>query len=75
VYFDNEVNVNDLRLPKMTEDAQSSFLWRDVEKAHIEKILKLFKGNQRKTQTAIGYGSINTLVKKIEEYGINAKGI
>jgi len=42
----------------------------DVEKALIEKVLKLKKGNLSQTQLTIGYGSINTLKSKIEKYGI-----
>jgi len=47
-----------------------SLNWRDVEKQHIIKVLKLKKGNKRQAHIALGYGSINTLNKKIEEYGI-----
>jgi transcriptional regulator with PAS, ATPase and Fis domain len=47
-----------------------SLNWRDVEKQHIIKVLKLKKGNKRQANIALGYGSINTLNKKIEEYNI-----
>lgn len=47
-----------------------SLKWQDIEKEHIENVLRLKKGNQRQTCLAIGYKSINTLRKKIEDYGI-----
>ena len=48
-----------------------SLKWKDVEKQHIIKVLKLKKGNKRQANMALGYGSINTLNKKIKEYNIN----
>jgi DNA-binding NtrC family response regulator len=49
---------------------EQSLNWRDVEKQHIIKVLKLKKGNKRQANIALGYGSINTLNKKIEDYNI-----
>jgi len=48
-----------------------SLSWKDAEKAHIEYVLKLKKGNQRQAWQALGYGSINTFKSKLREYGIN----
>ena len=48
-----------------------SLSWKDAEKAHIEYVLKLKKGNQRQAWQALGYGSINTFRSKLREYGIN----
>jgi len=47
-----------------------SLRWEDAEKEHIEFVLKLKKGNQRQAWQALGYGSINTLRKKIKGYNI-----
>ena len=43
--------------------------WEFVEKEHIERVLKHFNGNKRQTALAIGW-AINTLVSKMEKYGI-----
>jgi DNA-binding NtrC family response regulator len=43
----------------------------DVEKEHIEKVLKIFAGNRKKTAEALGI-SEKGLYLKIKEYGINA---
>lgn len=71
VFCDEEVNVSDLpeRVFNVPEDI--SFKWEDVEKAHIQRVLNYYKGNQRQTCMALGYGSINTLKKKMTEYDIN----
>jgi transcriptional regulator of acetoin/glycerol metabolism len=50
--------------------AESSFKWKDAEKVLIQKVLKLTNGNKAQAQKLIGYGSINTLNGKMEEYGI-----
>jgi len=58
------------RFHSNTEGA--SLLWRDAEKNHIIKVLNICRGNQRRTWLALGYGSLNTLKKKIREYEIEA---
>ncbi|WP_169705264.1 hypothetical protein [Runella slithyformis] len=47
-----------------------SLRWKDVEKAHLQKVLQLVNGNQRKALQLFGYDSMNTLVAKIKEYFI-----
>lgn len=49
---------------------EESLRWEDVEKRHIEKVLKLKRGNQRQAWLALGYGSINTFRNKMKEYNI-----
>ncbi len=44
----------------------------DVEKEHIDKVLKIFSGNRKKTAEALGI-SEKGLYLKIKEYGINAE--
>jgi len=50
---------------------EESLRWEDVEKRHIEKVLKFKKGNQRQAWLTLGYGSINTLRGKIKQYNID----
>lgn len=70
VLNENEVSLSDLPSRFKSPSGEGSLKWEDVEKAHIEKVLKLKKGNQRQAWLALGYGSINTLRKKISEYNI-----
>jgi len=71
VLSDNEVSLADLPARFKDTFGEKSLKWEDAEKAHIEKVLKLKKGNQRQAWLALGYGSINTLRKKITEYDIH----
>lgn len=72
VFADGEEIKDVAHLPKrmIQQKELHSLCWKDVEKAHIERVLKLCQYNQSKACKLIGYGSINTLKKKIEEYGI-----
>ena len=71
LYVFNEELVNAEVLPKrlsqgpMEKPMHISF----VEKEHIERVLKYFKGNKRQSSIAIGW-AINTLISKIEKYNI-----
>jgi transcriptional regulator with PAS, ATPase and Fis domain len=60
------------QLPKrfLQQKETYSLCWKDVEKAHIEKVLTFFGNNKRKAIKALGYKSINTLNSRIKEYGI-----
>lgn len=72
VFYENEIQIDDL--PNRIKDVPPdfSFLWKDAEKVHIIKVLKYFNGNKRKTCMAMGYKSINTLNKKLLEYNIDS---
>jgi len=70
VFTDNEVTFNDIPARFRESNEEKSLKWRDIEKAHIEKVLKLKNGNQRQAWIALDYGSINTLRAKIKEYDI-----
>lgn len=48
----------------------TSFLLEDVERVHIEKVLKMFQGNKSRTARALGI-ALNTLKKKIKDYKID----
>lgn len=71
VFCETKADVADLPTRIKYNDTDNSLNWRNVEKQHIIKVLKLFNGNQRQAWLALGYGSLNTLKKKIKEYEIN----
>ncbi len=48
----------------------TSFLLEEVERVHIEKVLKMFQGNKSRTARALGI-ALNTLKKKIKDYKID----
>jgi len=70
VYCDNEADMDSLPARFKEVPKGKSLRWEDAEKEHIEFVLKLKKGNQRQAWQALGYGSINTLRKKIKGYNI-----
>ena len=55
--------------PPMPKDASESTVKR-MEKDLIEKTLRQFKGNRKKTAQALGIGE-RTLYRKLKEYGID----
>jgi transcriptional regulator with PAS, ATPase and Fis domain len=75
VFFDGEVSINDLPDRIVKPESQNSMKWMDVEKELIAKVLNMMKGNQNRTSKILGYGSINTLRKKIKEYEIDITNI
>ncbi len=48
----------------------ATFDWRQHEKQLIEQALVYFGQNKTKTYQSLGYGSVNTLIKKMAEYGV-----
>lgn len=64
-----KVQVDDLPRQILNPPKPYSLLLNDIEKWHIEKVLKMNKGNQRKTARDIGR-SYNTLMAKLDKYGI-----
>lgn len=71
VYCEEEATMQNLPSRLLNASDSGSLLWRDAEKSHIEKVLKLKNGNKRQAFMALGYGSVNTLVKKMKENNIN----
>jgi transcriptional regulator with PAS, ATPase and Fis domain len=71
LYVFNEELVNAEVLPKRLSQApmEKPMHISFVEKEHIERVLKYFKGNKRQSSIAIGW-AINTLISKIEKYNI-----
>ncbi|MBI3189412.1 MAG: sigma-54-dependent Fis family transcriptional regulator [Ignavibacteriales bacterium] len=64
------IEFHDLHLTDQQPEQQTkSFSLDDMEKEHIEKVLKIFKGNRSKVSEALGI-SQKTLYLKIKEYGI-----
>ncbi len=62
-------------LPKriLNPQKKNSLLLNDIEKWHIEKVLKINDFNQLRTAKDLGI-AYNTLRNKIKEYGIELKG-
>ncbi|HYQ87210.1 MAG TPA: sigma-54 dependent transcriptional regulator [Bacteroidota bacterium] len=64
------IDVADLHLnDRQTEPVSDTLAIYAVEKQHIEKVLKIFKGNRKKTAEALNI-SEKGLYLKIKEYGI-----
>ncbi|MGC9472109.1 MAG: RNA repair transcriptional activator RtcR family protein [Bacteroidales bacterium] len=70
VFCRDTVSLNDIpaRFRKVPDG--ESLKMEDVEKAHIRKVLELKKWNKRQAWLALGYKSYNTLINKMEKYGI-----
>jgi DNA-binding NtrC family response regulator len=65
-----EIGVKDLHLAdNQIQSIPKSIAIEDVERQHIEKVLKMFNGNRKKTSEALGI-SEKGLYLKIKEYGI-----
>ncbi|MEI7584644.1 sigma 54-interacting transcriptional regulator [Runella sp.] len=73
VFCDEDVQVSNLpqKLLQKSSKLSASFQWDEVEKDLIVRALDFYQGNQAKTCKAIGYGSINTLKKKMRAYGVD----
>ena len=70
LYPDQEVQVSDLPQRFRQDTLQRSLKMNDIEKAHIQYVLDLKNGKQRQTALALGI-AYNTLMRKIETYGID----
>jgi transcriptional regulator with PAS, ATPase and Fis domain len=70
VFNDDTIGVGELPSHIRKVSPAFSFHWKEAEKIHIQKVLEHFKGNKRRSCRALGFGSINTLMKKVEEYGL-----
>jgi DNA-binding protein Fis len=70
VFADKEITEKDI--PERIRENKNvySMKWEDIERNHIDHVLRIMKGNQRQTAISIGY-SINTLKSKMVKYGIN----
>lgn len=75
VLCEEEATLSDIPIRFKESNKEKSLNWKDVEKEHIEKVLRLKKGVQLQALQALGYGSINTLRNKIKEYGIDLEKI
>ncbi len=70
VFCDKSVGSADIPVRFTEASAGNSLSWYEVEKQHISKVLSLCKNNQRRAWQILGYGSLNTLKKKIKDYEI-----
>lgn len=75
LYVFNEETVSADVLPKRLKQRPSDqpMKMEYIEKEHLIRVLKHFNGNKRQTALAIGW-AINTLVGKMEKYGITPEG-
>jgi len=73
VFNDSIIKTKDLPQRIIIEESDNPLTIAYIEKEHIKRVLRLKKGNQAQTQLALGFGSINTLKKKIAEYKINSE--
>lgn len=72
VFSSETVDITDLpEWIRQPVDEGSNFSWQLHEKALIQNAFAYFNGNKARTCEALGYKSINTLVKKIEDYKID----
>ena len=66
------IEAKDLSLAdRQAELVSTSLTITDLERQHIEKVLKMFNGNRKKTSDALGI-SEKGLYLKIKDYGIQA---
>ncbi|MCB9093199.1 MAG: sigma-54-dependent Fis family transcriptional regulator [Halobacteriovoraceae bacterium] len=70
---DGEARLQDLPPRILAPRPKDSLLLADIEKWHIERVLQLNGGIQRKTARDIGV-AYNTLMKKVGDYGIDLEG-
>jgi two-component system, NtrC family, response regulator AtoC len=65
-----EIDAKDLHFSdRQVEPSPTSMAIEEIEKLHIEKVLRMFSGNRKKTAEALGI-SEKGLYLKIKEYGI-----
>ena len=61
--------MKDAQLKAIKDDAVGEITMSEIEREVIERCLKQFKGNRRKTANALDI-SERTLYRKIKEYGL-----
>ncbi len=67
------IDIADLHLrDQQVETPTATFNLDNLEKQHIEKVLKVFKGNRKMTADALGISS-KTLYLKIKEYNLKVE--
>ena len=62
-------NISDAKLTAIKDEAVGEITMNEIEKEIIERCLQQFKGNRRKTASALDI-SERTLYRKIKEYGL-----
>ena len=62
-------NIDDAKIKGIKEDAVGEMTMEELEREVIERYLKKFKNNRRKTSKALDI-SERTLYRKIKEYGL-----
>ena len=64
-------DIKDAQIKAIKDDAIGEITMSEIEREVIEKYLKQFKGNRRKTASALDI-SERTLYRKIKEYDIQS---
>lgn len=70
VFHEESIDVSDLPDYILNPEESVSLKMEDIEKVHVEKILKLKNSNLRQTALTIGWAH-NTLKNKMKKYGID----
>ena len=72
MYVFNEQFADKNSLPDRLFESEDNrpLQWEYIEKEHIKKVLRIYRGNQNKVAEAIGY-AINTLRTKLKGYNLN----
>ena len=73
IFCDEQVEIADLPRRFQVLELNTSESWRDVEARHLRRVYERYNRNKSRTCRALGYGSINTLKKKLREYGIEGE--
>lgn len=72
VFAEDKVTEADLPAYFKRRHESPSLLLEEVEKAHIHKVLEIFRFNKTQTCKALGIRSVNTLKEKMRKYGIDS---
>lgn len=73
VFCEDLVKVSDLPdwlSSSSDQELAYNFTWTSHERRLIEQALVYFDGNKSRVKQALGYGSVNTLTRKMKEYNI-----
>jgi DNA-binding NtrC family response regulator len=68
VFYEEKVELHDLPMRLQKPVVENSLRWQDVEKVHIQKVMRMTNGNKKKACELLGYGSINTLQSRLRLY-------
>ena len=70
--YDNDISIDEGNVTGVKDNAVGELTLEEIEQEIIEKTLRKFKSNRRKTAKALNI-SERTLYRKINEYGMDKK--